>query len=360
MGGLLLILGVAVVSLGLVLSHTSECGPAPEVAEGAELIKAVQYRCYGSPDVLELADIEKPVPLEDEVLVQITAAAVNPLDWHYLRGSPFVMRLVTGLGKPSQTRLGRDFAGTIEAVGSKVTRFKVGDEVFGGANGAFAEYVTRRENGSMAIKPAKVEFAQAAAVPIAGVTALQALRDHGKLESGQHVLINGASGGVGTFAVQIAKSFGATVTGVCSARNKEMVRSIGADHVLDYRESNYTEGDTRYDLIVDMVGNHSLSANVGVLEPEGRLVIVGGPKGDWVGPLGNMLKQPIMSLFIDQEIIVMLAQLSSDDLNFLAELMQSGQLTPVIDRVFPLNEVPAAIAYSEEGHASGKIIIEVD
>lgn len=359
-GGVFIVIGVAVLSLMLVMSHTSECAPAPPVAGETNLVKAIQYRCYGSPEVLELEDIAKPVPADDEVLVRVKAASVNPLDWHYMRGLPYLVRLMTGLGAPKNFRLGADFAGVVEAVGSKVTRFNIGDEVFGTGRGAFAEYVTKAETGSLAMKPDNVSFAQAAAVPVAAITALQALRDHGKIEPGQSVLINGASGGVGTFAVQISKAYGANVTGVCSGRNAAMVRSIGADQVIDYRQANYTQGATRYDLIVDMVGNHSMMENLGVLEPNGRLVMVGGKTGNWIEPIIGLIEAPIVSLFTDQEIAVMLAHPSGADLAVLANLMQSGELTPVIDRTYTLSEVPAAIAYSEEGHASGKIIIEVN
>lgn len=359
-GGIGIVLAVAIISLALVLSHDSACGPAPAVASGSETIKAVVYRCYGSPDVLEFADIEKPTPADDEVLVKIHAASVNPLDWHYMRGSPYIMRLMSGLGAPTETRLGVDYAGTVEAVGSKVTRFKPGDAVFGAWTGAFAEYVNTREDRAIALKPANMTFEQAASVPIAALTALQALRDKGQVKPGQKVLINGASGGVGTFAVQIAKSFGAEVTGVCSTRNVEMVRSIGADHVFDYKEEDYTKSGQRYDLIVDMVGNHSPLANQRVLNPEGTLVLVGGAKGNWVAPLINPLKALVLSWFVDQKIVTLLARLEPGDLSFLAKLMQAGSMTPVIDRRYPLAKVPEAIRYSETGRARGKIVINVE
>ena len=358
-GGILIFLALAVSSLAVVLSHNSACAPAPAVSDGAELMKAIVYRCYGSADVLELEDIEKPTPADDEVLVKVVAAAVNPLDWHYMRGSPYLMRLGTGIGAPKYTRLGVDFAGTVEAVGSKVTRFKPGDEVFGGGRGAYAEYVTVRADRSLVFKPANVTFEQAAAVPIAAITALQALRDRGKIEPGQKVLINGASGGVGTFAVQIAKSFGAEVTGVCSTRNVEMVRSLGADHVIDYTQENYTESGNHYDLIIDMVGNYSLSTNRRVLSPEGKFVIIGGPKGNWLAPLIGPVKAAMLSPFVDQEFGMMIAKMDREDLNELGVLMQAGRVTSVIDRRYRLSEVAEAIRYSEEGHARGKIIISV-
>ncbi len=359
-GGILIFLAVAITSLALVLSHNSECGPAPEVSDETELMKAIVYRCYGSPDVLEFEDVEKPVPADDEVLVKIHAAAVNPLDWHYMRGSPYIMRLMSGLGAPDRTSLGVDFAGTVEAVGINVTQFKPGDEVFGGSSGAFAEYVTVREDKALVLKPVNMTFEQSAAVAIAGITALQALRDKGKIKPGQKVLINGASGGVGTFAVQIAKSFGAEVTGVCSTRNVEMVRSIGADHVIDYTREDYTRSGQTYDLIIDNVGNHSLLANRRVLNPDGIMVMVGGAKGNWLAPLMGPIKALMLSPFVDQEFVMILARLRKDDLSILRDLMQTGKVTPVIDRRYLLSEVPAAIRYSEEGHARGKIVIDLD
>lgn len=357
---ILIFLAVAISSLAVVLSYDATCEPAPEISSGATLMKGYIYRCYGSPDVLEFVDIEKPTPADDEVLVKIHSAGVNPLDWHYMRGSPYFMRLEAGIGRPKDTRIGVDFAGTVEAVGSKVAKFRPGDEVFGGRAGAFAEYVTVPEDRALALKPANVTFAQAASVGIAAVTALQALRDKGQIGPGKKVLINGASGGVGTFAVQIAKSLGAEVTGVCSTRNVDMVRSLGADHVFDYKKEDYTESGQQYDLIVDMVSNHSLSANRSVLAPDGMLVIVGGSKGDWIGPLAGPLKALFVAPFVDQELITLLAQLRQDDLAMLAELMQAGEVVPVIDRHYPLSELAAAIRYSEGGHARGKIIIDID
>ena len=356
-GIIVVFLAVALVSLSLVLSYDSSCGPASLAPDNAKLMKAIVYRCYGPPDVLKLEDIEKPTAADDEVLVKIHAASVNPLDWHYMRGSPSVMRLMSGIGAPKDTRLGVDFAGTVEAVGKNVKRFKPGDEVFGGKNGAFAEYVAVREDRALALKPGNMTFEQAASVPIAAVTALQALRDKGHLKPGQKVLINGASGGVGTFAVQIAKSFGAQVTGVCSTRNLEMVQSIGADHVIDYKREDYTKSGERYDLIIDMVGNHSLLQNRQVLTPEGTLVMIGGPSDGLLGPLANPIKALILSPFVSQKFVMFVAQMNKEDLAILGDLMQAGKVTPVIDRRYELSDVPAAIRYSEEGHARGKIII---
>jgi len=358
--GILIFLALAIFSLGLVLSHNADCVPAPEISSASPSMKAIVYRCYGSPDVLTYEDIEKPMPGDDEVLVKVHAASVNPLDWHYMRGSPYFIRLGSGVGAPKDIRLGVDFAGTIEAVGKDVQQFKPGDEVFGGANGAFSEYVTVRDSRALAMKPANITFEQAASVPIAAITALQALRDKGKIKTGHRVLINGASGGVGTFAVQIAKSFGAEVTGVCSTRNVEMVRSIGADHVFDYKKEDYTESGKQYDLIIDNVGNHSLLANRRVLSPEGVLVIVGGAGGNWLGPLIRPIKALLLSPFVGQEFVLILAQLRQEDLAILADLMQAGTVTPVIDRSYRLSEVPAAIRYSEEGHARGKIVVDLE
>ncbi len=358
--GILIFLALAIFSLGLVLSHNADCVPAPEISSESLSMKAIVYRCYGSPDVLTYEDIEKPMPGDDEVLVKVHAASVNPLDWHYMRGSPYFIRLGSGVGAPKDIRLGVDFAGTIEAVGKDVQQFKPGDEVFGGANGAFSEYVTVRDSRALAMKPANITFEQAASVPIAAITALQALRDKGKIKTGHRVLINGASGGVGTFAVQIAKSFGAEVTGVCSTRNVEMVRSIGADHVFDYKKENYTESGKQFDLIIDNVGNHSLLANRRVLSPEGVLVIVGGAGGNWLGPLIRPIKALLLSPFVGQEFVLILAQLRQEDLAILGQLMQAGTVTPVIDRRYRLSEVAAAIRYSEEGHARGKIVIDLE
>ncbi|HKN11093.1 MAG TPA: NAD(P)-dependent alcohol dehydrogenase, partial [Pseudomonadota bacterium] len=283
------------------------------------------------------------------------------LDWHFMRGTPYIVRMDTGFGAPESPRLGIDFAGTVEAVGANVTRFRPGDAVFGGRRGAFAEYVTVREDRAMAMKPANLTFEQAASVPIAAVTALQALRDKGRIRAGQKVLINGASGGVGTFAVQIAKSYGAEVTGVCSTRNVDMVRSLGADHVVDYTQVDFTRGEQRYDLILDAVGSHGLLAHKRVLRPAGVLVIVGGPStGQWIGPMITPLKALIVSPFVSQTFAPLLADLNKEDLAYLGELMQAGKVTPVIDRRYRLNEVPAALRYLEQGHARGKVVIDGD
>ena len=358
--GILAVLGVAILALVITISYTSDCTPAPGVAAGTPTMKAVVSRCYGGPEALEYLDVAKPVPGPKDVLVRIKAAAVNPLDYHYMRGSPYLMRLSAGIGRPSDSRMGVDFAGVVAAVGDEVTEFAVGDAVLGGRSGAFAEYVVVPEDRAITAKPDNVSFDEAAAIGIAGVTALQALRDHGQLQAGQKVLINGASGGVGTYAVQIAKAMGAEVHGVCSTRNVEMVRALGADHVFDYKKENYTESDNEYDLIVDNVGNLSLRANRKVLKPEGRMVIVGGPKGDWVAPLGPPIKALLVSPFVDQEIGTMLARLSGDDLDYLAGLMADGQMTTRIDTHYPLSETAEALRYLETQRARGKVIITVD
>jgi NADPH:quinone reductase-like Zn-dependent oxidoreductase len=350
----------ALASLAFALSYNARCGEAQSIAEGTASMRAVVYRCYGGPEVLRLETIAKPTPTDDEVLVKVRAASANPLDWHSMRGEPYFMRLAAGFGVPSDTSMGVDFAGTVEAVGKDVTRFKAGDAVFGGRGGAFGEYVTIREDRAIAKKPGNVTFEQAAAVPIAAVTALQALRDRGQLRPGQRVLINGASGGVGTFAVQIAKSMGAKVSGVCSTRNTELVQSLGADRVIDYTREDFTREATRYDLIVDTIGNHSLSAIRGVLKSSGRHVIVGTASRErWLGPMITWIKAAIVSPFVDQKSVVFVSSFNQDDLATLAELMQSGKMTAVIDRRFPLSESAAAIAYLETGRARGKVILNV-
>jgi len=326
-------------------------------------MKAIVYSDYGLSN-LKLENIEKPTPNDDQILVKVRAASVNPYDWHFVEGTPKIMRAMgVGLRKPKDTRLGVDFAGTVEAVGKNVTQFKPGDEVFGGRGGAFAEYVTPRANRAVALKPANVTFEQAAAVNIAGITALQAVRDKGKVQEGQKVLINGASGGVGTFAVQIAKSFGADVTGVCSTRNVDLVRSLGADHVIDYTKEDFAKGAERYDAILDNVPNHSLSECRRVLNPKGKYVMIGGggPNDSrWIGPFGRVIKTLVMSPFISQQMGMMMADANHNDLTLLADMIQSGKVKPVIDRTYKLSEVPAAIAYLEEGHARGKVVITVE
>ena len=356
--GLLAIALIAVAAL--TLSHNSACGGSAAPPEGAPRMRAVVHRCYGPADVLRVEQVARPALADDQVLVRVRAASVNPLDWHYMRGEPYIVRLDAGVGAPTDIRMGEDFAGTVEAVGRSVRRFKVGDEVFGARSGAFAEYVSVPEDRAVVLKPAGVTFEQAAAVPIAAVTALQALRDNGNIRSGEKVLINGASGGVGTFAVQIAKAFGAEVTGVCSTRNVERVRALGADHVVDYTREDFSAGAERYDLIVDTVGNHGLSELRRVLRPKGALVIVGGPSDNrWIGPLTSVAKGWLFSRFVEQRFGMMLARMNRADLEALSDLMQQGKLTPVIDRHYALADAADAIRYVEAGHAQGKVIIDV-
>ena len=275
-------------------------------------MKAIVYHKYGSPDVLKCEEIEKPTAGDDEVLISVRAAAVNPLDWHFMRGEPYIIRAMTGLRTPKATRLGHDLAGQVEAVGRNVTQFQPGDEVFGAHSGAFAEYVCAYEK-DLALKPANLTFEQAAAVPVAAFTALEGLRDKGRIQAGQKVLINGAAGGVGTFGVQIAKSFGADVTGVCSTRNMDMVRSIGADDVIDYTQEDFTQSGKRYDLMLDCLGNRSLSACRRVMSPRGNYVVVGGPAGRWIGPLASLLKVLFLSPFVSQKLITFMASGKRED-----------------------------------------------
>jgi len=333
------------------------------IETGEPHMKAVVYTDYGSPDVLEIRDIKKPVPNDDQVLIRVRAASINPLDWHYIEGTPYIMRAFgVGLRKPKDPRLGVDVAGQIEAVGRNVTQFKPGDEVFGGRNGAFAEYVCARADRAIALKPSNITFEQAASVPIAAITALQGLRDKGHLSPGQKVLINGASGGVGTFAVQIAKSFGAEVTGVCSTRNLDLIKSLGADHVIDYTNEDFTKSEQRYDLILDNVGTQPLSGFRRALVPNGICVMIGGGgpgDGGVIGPMARPIKALLLSPFMSQRMGMMMADLNKKDLNVLGDLMQSGKVKPVIDRTYPLSQIADAIRYLEQGHARGKVVIRI-
>jgi NADPH:quinone reductase-like Zn-dependent oxidoreductase len=359
---LVLIVAAGVVSIMLLMSHTSPCEAASPLPGGATLMKGVVRRCYGPPEVVvKYEDRVKPSPADDEVLVRVRAASVNPLDWHYVEGTPYLVRLDRGLGKPDDPRLGIDFAGTVEAVGKSVTHFKPGDEVFGGKLGALGEYVSPHEGGAIALKPSNVTFEQAAALPIAAITALQALRDKGHVRAGQKVLINGASGGVGTYAVQIAKSMGAEVTGVCSTRNLELVRSLGADHVIDYTREDFTQRPERYDVIIDNVSTHSVLAYKRVLNPNGIYVMIGSAtNGNWFGFLESPIEAWLLSPFMSQKFELMLADLNKEDLAFLASLMQSGKMTSAIDRTYKLSESAEALAYLEKGHARGKVVVTVD
>ncbi|MGZ5396778.1 MAG: NAD(P)-dependent alcohol dehydrogenase [Mycobacterium sp.] len=354
-----LVLVLAVLALLIAYRMSDNDCAAKAAAVPTHPMKAIVYCDYGPPDVLKLENIEKPIPGDDQVLVRVRAASVNPLDHHYMRGTPYVMRMGTGLRKPKITRLGVDFAGTVEAIGRNVTQFKPGDEVFGGRTGAFAQYVSVSEGRALVMKPENMTFEQAASVPIAAITALQALRDKGKVQPGQKVLINGASGGVGTFAVQIGKSFGAHVTGVCSTRNVDLVRSLGADEVIDYTRQDFTRSGQRYDVIVDMVGNHPFLAYRRVLNPKGIYVLVGGPKGRWIAPLDRFIKAGLLSPFVSQEFVTLMANLNREDLTILRDLMRTGKVTPVVDRRYRLSEASEAIRYLETGRARGKVVIAV-
>jgi NADPH:quinone reductase-like Zn-dependent oxidoreductase len=323
-------------------------------------MKAAVYTRYGPPDVVQITDVEKPVPKDNQVLIRVHAASLNPLDWHFMRGTPYAVRIIAGLRKPKVPGLGVDVAGQVEAVGRKVSQFKLGDDVFGSCKGAFAEYVCASES-ELVMKPANVTFEQAASVPVAGYTALQGLRDKGHIQAGQKVLVNGAAGGVGTFAVQIAKSFSADVTGVCSTRNLDMVRSIGADRVIDYTQEDFTKNAQRYDLFFDGVGNHSLSDSRRVLNPKGIYVGAGGTTDNWtIRPLVRVITSLVLSLFGNQKLLMVLAKPNKQDLTWMREHMESGEITPVIDRRYNLDEVPDAIRYLEIGHARGKVIITLE
>ena len=321
-------------------------------------MKAIVHDTYGSPDALELQDVEKPELADDCVLVRVRAAAINPADWYALTGRPYVARVQMGLRRPRERAVGVDFAGTVEALGRDVTGFQPGDEVFGGRSGALAEYVCVRV--AIAPKPANLSFEEAAAVPVAAITALQGLRDKGQLQPGQHVLINGASGGVGTFAVQIAKVLGAEVTGVCSTRNVEIARSLGADHVVDYTREDFTRSDRRYDLMLDIAGSRSLSECRRVLTPDATVVIVGAPKGGaMLGPLSRIVRLRLGAMRSSQKVVFFIAKLDKPDLEILRELIEAGKVTPAIDRRYELSEAADAFRYLEEGHAQGKIVVTV-
>lgn len=358
LGGLLLATGAV---LAVVLSHDAPCPGPAEGATSATSMLAVRAHCYGGTDAMAFERVPVPVPADDELLVRVHAAGINPLDWHYLHGKPYVMRLSSGIGRPGDPRVGVDFAGTVTAVGPAVRDFKSGDAVFGARSGAFAEYLVVREGGSVVRKPDNVDFEQAAAVPIAAITALQAVRDAGQVGPGTRVLINGASGGVGSFAVQIAKALGAEVTGVSSARNTALVSSLGADHTIDYAQDDFTHGGPRFDVIIDNVGNHGLAAMRGALHPDGILVMVTGPKKDaWLGPLTRMLGARLSAPFVSQTQVTLFASSNNEDLGTLRDMLAAGTLRAVIDRRFALDEVPAAIAYLEQGRTRGKNIVRVD
>jgi NADPH:quinone reductase-like Zn-dependent oxidoreductase len=327
-------------------------------------MKAVVQCEYGKPDVLQVREIEKPTPDDTQILVRVRAASVNPLDGHQLRGG-WPLRPMTGLRKPKDTRIGVDYAGVVEAVGKNVTQFKVGDEVFGGRSGALSQYICAKADRAAYAKPSATTFEEGATIAVAASTALQGLRDHGHVQAGQKVLINGASGGVGTFAVQIAKALGAEVTGVCSTHNADLVKSIGADHVIDYTKEDFTKADQRYDVLFDNVQNHTFSERRRVLTPNGICLNVGIGGAGWREDTGlHMLRSfttPLLSKFTGQKFKFFIAQLNQKDLAYLADLMQSGKMKPVIDRTYKsLSETAQALAYLEEGHARGKVVINVE
>ncbi len=324
-------------------------------------MKAIVRDNYGPPDVLELRDIDRPEIADDEVLVRVHAAGVDRGVWHIMTGLPYPIRIAGyGLRAPTNPVIGADLAGVVEAVGENVTRFQPGDEVFGIGKGSYAEYVCARED-KLAPRPENLTFEQAAVVALSGLTALQGLRDHGRVEPGQKVLVIGASGGVGTYAVQLAKAFGAHVTGVCSTTKVEMVRSIGADHVIDYTREDFAEGDQRYDVILDIGGNSSLARLRRALTPKGTLVITGGETdGRWLGGTDRQLRALALSPFVGQKLGTFISTENHEDMIVLKELIESGKVTPVIDRTYPLSEVPEAIRYLEEGHARGKVVITLE
>ena len=323
-------------------------------------MRAVVTDRFGPPEALEIRELETPVPTDDELLVRVRAASVNPADWYGVTGTPWAGRPMMGLFKPKEARVGTDFAGTVEAVGKDVTRFRPGDDVFGGRTGAFAEYVCVREERAVVPKPSNVTFEEAAAVPVAALTALQGLRDKGRLQVGQKVLINGASGGVGTYAVQIAKALGAEVTGVCSTRNVDVARSLGADHVVDYTKVDFTRTDARYDLLLDVAGSRSWSDCKRVLEPNAIDVVVGAAKGTrLLGPLSHVGKTRMAALRSTQKVVFFIAKFNKEDMVVLRDLLETGSITSVIDRRFELAEIADALRYLGEGHAQGKVVVTI-
>jgi NADPH:quinone reductase-like Zn-dependent oxidoreductase len=361
--GIVVLFVASVSSLWLFVTYwksTNDCGS--NAATPANPMRAILNCEYGVEN-LQLRDLEKPSPNDNEVLVRVRAASINPVDGHMIRGS-WLMRPMGGMRKPKNTRFGTDFSGVVEAIGKNVTDFKPGDEVFGAKNGAVADYICVKADRAIVMKPNNVTFEQAGSVAVAGLTALQGLRDKGRIQPGQKVLINGASGGVGTFAVQIAKAFGAEVTGVCSTRNVDLVKSIGADRVIDYSKEDFTKTDQRYDMIYDLVGNHSFSERRNILKPNGICVLagVGGAglhPGMWGRVLGNFATV-FKSNFTGQKFVFYIAKLTKDDLNVLRDLMQSGKVAPVIDRTYRVSETQAAVRYLEEGHAHGKVVITLE
>ncbi len=365
LGAVAVLLVVAVLAFGALLGRNAACPPVAEMAieanaPGTSSMKAARYRCYGDTDVIHWETVARPVLSDTSVLVRVHVAATNPLDWHYMRGEPYIMRLSSGMGRPSDVRLGQDFAGVVEAVGTKVKRFAAGDSVFGASTGAFSEYVTVRETGAIARVPDSMSLAEAAAMPVAATTALQAVRDVGRVTSGARVLVNGASGGVGTYAVQIAKALGAHVTGVASTRNMELVRSLGADATIDYTTEDFTTGTVRYDVIIDNVGNHAPSALRRALVPNGRVVVVGGPDADrWLGPIRSLMGAIVYGWFVAPTFESLLAETTQKDLEYLSTLVMQGKLRSVLDREFAASGLREAVAYQESGRSRGKNIVRI-
>jgi NADPH:quinone reductase-like Zn-dependent oxidoreductase len=319
------------------------------------MMKATVFRAYGPPEVLTIEKVEKPTPKDDETLVRVYSSSVNPAEWYGMTGL-FLARIGNGLLKPKETRIGTDFAGVVESVGKNVTRFKPGDEVFGGRSGAFAEYICVRDN--IVPKPANITFEQAGGVAIAAITALQGLRDHGKLKAGQKVLINGASGGVGTFTVQVARALRAEVTAVCSTQNVDLMHSLGADHVIDYTKEDFTRNGQRYDLLLDIAGSRSWREYRRVLQPQATVVIIGGPKGNRViGPLGHIIKMRLAAWRASQKVIFFVAKFNREDLMVLQDMLETGQIKPVVERVYPMHQICDAMRHLGTGHAKGKIVV---
>jgi NADPH:quinone reductase-like Zn-dependent oxidoreductase len=357
---LVLFLGLGVWLFIVYWTSTNDCDR--NASTPTNPMKAIMNCEYGVEN-LQLRNLEKPAPADNEVLVRVRAASINPADGHLIRGV-WLMRPMLGMRKPKNTRFGTDFAGVIEAIGKNVTDLKLGDEVFGAKNGAVADYICVKADRAIVMKPANISFEQAGSVGIAGVTALQGLRDKGHIQAGQKVLINGASGGVGTFAVQVAKALGAEVTGVCSTRNVDLVKSIGADQVVDYTKEDFTKTDQRYDMIYDLVGNHSFSERRQILTPNGICVLAGiGGAGfhpeSWGRILGNF-KTVFQSKFTSQKFVTYIAKLTKDDMGVLRDLMQSGKVSPVIDRTYKLEQTQDVVRYMEEGHARGKVVITIE
>jgi NADPH:quinone reductase-like Zn-dependent oxidoreductase len=357
--GALLATGIA--TLLTVTSHDHACPALSAVPTGTDTMRAARKYCYGVPRGIRVETVARPVPGDGQVLIKVRAASINPMEWYRIAGQPYLTRLRGGIGSPKEPRVGYDMAGTVEVVGPHVTQFKVGDAVFGGVRGALAEYALGQENGDIVVKPANLSFEEAAGIPVAASAALQGLRDSGHLKAGQKVLINGASGGVGTYAVQIAKALGAEVTGVCSTTDMALVRSLGADHVIDYTREDFTRNDVRYDVILDNVGNHSYTDLADVTTPAGYIVTVGASRGNaWVGPLARVaLSRTAAGLVVDPHLPLLMSSVNKQDLEVLANLAREGKVRTVIDRRYPLAQLAEALTYLGGQRARGKVIITV-